>query len=90
MLPGSPAHENGEWRPETVVWPDSGRVPGFAVNQILELGLPLDVLGVKRPADVAFFISVLENDQELERFPATGLLSVPTDPWDLDQQEWIV
>jgi alpha-amylase/alpha-mannosidase (GH57 family) len=81
---------NGEWRLETVVWPDARRVPGFAANKILELALPLGVLGVEKPADVTFFISVLENGRDLERFPTTGYLTVPTDPWGLDQQEWMV
>jgi hypothetical protein len=82
--------KKGDWRLKTVFWPDSHRVPVFAAKRILELGLPLEAIGVRQPTDVKFFVSVLENDQELERFPSTGSLAVPTDPWGLDQQEWVV
>jgi hypothetical protein len=60
----------------------------FAAVQVIELALPLDALGVLKPAEVTFFISVLDNGRELERLPSTGLLTVPADPWGLDQQEW--
>jgi alpha-amylase/alpha-mannosidase (GH57 family) len=82
--------ENGNWRCRTVIWPTAGKAPGFAANRIIELSVPLETVGVRKPEDVTFFISVLDRGREVERFPSTGLLSVPTDPWNLDQQEWIV
>jgi hypothetical protein len=81
---------NGFWRCGMVDWPRQGRPPGFAANKILEICLPLETIGVEMPREVAFFISVLDNDREMERFPSSGFLEVPTDPWDLDQQEWMV
>jgi len=50
----------------------------------------LEALRIQKPSEVSFFISILENDREMERFPETGVLTVLTDPWGLDQQEWIV
>jgi alpha-amylase/alpha-mannosidase (GH57 family) len=82
--------ESREWRCRNVHWPHDAESARFAANRIMELALPLEALGVRKPAEVTFFISVLDNDRELERFPSTGLLSVPTDPWGLDQQEWMV
>jgi alpha-amylase/alpha-mannosidase (GH57 family) len=78
------------WSLAQVSWPASNKAPVFAANRILELGLPLEALGVQKPEDVTFFVLVLENNRELERFPSSGFLTVPTDPWGLDQQEWIV
>ncbi len=82
--------ESRNWRCRTVIWPSSGKAPCFAANRILELGVPLEVLGVRKPAEVAFYISVLDRGREVERFPSAGLVSVPTDPWNLDQLEWMV
>jgi alpha-amylase/alpha-mannosidase (GH57 family) len=79
-----------EWRCRTTEWPSSAQVPVFAANRILELGVPLEALGIQNPAEVTFFVSVLEDGQELERFPSAGLLAVFTDPWGLDQQEWMI
>lgn len=82
--------ESRNWRCRSVIWPSPGTVPGFAANRIIELGVPLEALGVRRPTEVTFFISVLDRGREVERFPSTGVVSVPTDPWNLDQQEWMV
>lgn len=64
--------------------------PDFATGKIFELGIPLESLGVLNPDEMRFFISILHKDQELERFPPNGFLSVPIDPWGLDHEEWIV
>ncbi len=78
------------WRCRPVHWPMPDKVPEFAANRILEIGLPLEALRIEKPSEVSFFISVLENDREMERFPETGVLTIPVDPWGLDYQEWIV
>jgi len=78
------------WSCRTIQWPLPDRQPRFAGNKILELGIPLEVLGVSEPIEVAFFMRLLDNGREVERFPAYGFLSVRTDPWSLDEQEWIV
>jgi hypothetical protein len=82
--------EEHAWRCSAIRWPLPDRLPGFAARNFLELGIPLEALGVREPADVAFFLSVLDDGHELERFPSAGFLSVRTDPWNLDQHEWIV
>jgi len=87
ILEHSEAHQ---WRCKTIAWPATVQVPEFAANRILELGLPLEALGVRQAAEVKFCVLILERDRELERFPSTGFISVPIDPWGLDQQEWMV
>jgi hypothetical protein len=82
--------EKNIWRCRTIQWPAPDKPPAFAGFKILELGIPLDVLEVREPVEVTFFVTVLDNGREVERLPSTGLLSVHTDPWSLDQQEWIV
>lgn len=59
-------------------------------GKILELAIPLAALGVHQPQEAQLFISVLEAGRELERFPSIGFLSVKVDPWQLDNQEWMV
>jgi hypothetical protein len=59
-------------------------------GKILELAIPLAALGIHQPQETQLFISVLETGRELERFPSIGFLSVTVDPWQLDNQEWMV
>ena len=70
--------------------PDSFQPPGFGGGKILELGIPLDLLEVRNPGEVSFFVTVVEDNRELERFPSRGLLIVPVDPSGLDHQHWMV
>jgi hypothetical protein len=58
--------------------------------KILEMGIPLEALGVEGPAEVRFYVTLLDKDKELERFPSTGFLVVPVAPFGLDEQEWMV
>jgi alpha-amylase/alpha-mannosidase (GH57 family) len=82
--------KDGGWTCKLSHWPASGLSPRFAAEKVIELGIPLDALGVKQPAEVRFFIVALDGGREMERFPSTGFLNVHTDPWGLDQQEWVV
>jgi len=82
--------EGCRWRCRTIRSSKPGLAPGFAAGKILELGIPLDALGVTKPDQVRFCITVFEEDNELERFPASGYLEVPVDASGLDRQEWVV
>ena len=82
--------DTNAWRCKTIQWPVPDQLPGFGAAKFLELGIPLEALGVLEPVDVTFFISILAEGRELERFPAAGFCPVHTDPWNLDQHEWIV
>jgi alpha-amylase/alpha-mannosidase (GH57 family) len=68
----------------------AGFMPEFAGAKILELGVPLEELGIDKPEEVRFSFSAFEKERELERFPSHGFLAVTVDPWSLNQQEWMV
>jgi alpha-amylase/alpha-mannosidase (GH57 family) len=75
----------------SVVTPSQGEVePAFAGDRILELAVPLKLLGIEKAASAEFWISVLQQGRELERLPQAGFLLVAVDPWALNQEEWIV
>jgi alpha-amylase/alpha-mannosidase (GH57 family) len=80
----------GEWQCKAFQCPVPDQTPAAAGGKILEIGVPLKALGLEEPDEVRFFIMLLEEDRELERFPSTGFLVVPVDPWGLDQLEWMV
>jgi alpha-amylase/alpha-mannosidase (GH57 family) len=82
--------EHTGWRCTPALWPVPESVPTLAADKILELDFPLNALGVQKATDVTFSISIVDNGHEMERFPLTGLLTLPVDPWGLDQQEWLV
>ena len=66
--------ERNAWSCRTIHGLCPIRLPDFAGNRILELGIPLEALGVRASLPrSAFFILVLDNGRELERFPAYGL-----------------
>jgi alpha-amylase/alpha-mannosidase (GH57 family) len=62
----------------------------FAGDTILEIGVALDALNIRKPEEVRFYLSILENEQEVERFPPFGFFEIPVDPWSLDAEEWMV
>ncbi len=64
--------------------------PATAGGKILEAGVPLAALGIGEPDEVRFFVTLMEEDREVERFPSTGFIVVPVDPAGLDQEEWLV
>jgi hypothetical protein len=82
--------ESKSWSCCWLAAPELLEPPVFGGARILELGISLETLKVQSPAEVRFFVVVLESDRELERFPSSGLLVVPVDPWGLDHQQWMV
>ncbi len=82
--------EDRTWRCRVLRSSVAGFVPEFAGAKILELGVPLEELGIEKPEEIRFSVSAFEKDRELERFPSHGFLAVIVDPWELDQQEWMV
>ncbi len=80
----------GIWRCRTLISPMPGFAAEFGGGRILELGIPLEALGVEKPDMVRFFVSALDRNVELERFPPNDYISVSVDPWGLDHREWMV
>jgi alpha-amylase/alpha-mannosidase (GH57 family) len=82
--------KDNEWSCRTTNWPASDKPPDFTGQTVLELGIPLKILGVRQPENVSLFILALDGGRETERFPTTGFLTIHTDPWSLDKQDWVV
>jgi alpha-amylase/alpha-mannosidase (GH57 family) len=80
----------GKWECKVFQCPVPDQTPAAAGGKILEIGVPLKALGIEEPDEVRFFVALLDEDRELERFPSTGFLVVPVDPWGLDRLEWTV
>ncbi len=70
--------------------PVEGAAASFAGDRILEAAVPLAALGIDGPDEVSFSVSIFEKGHEVERFPASGFITVPVDPWGLDHYEWMV
>ncbi len=82
--------ETGIWRCGDASASPDALTADFSVGKILELAIPLEALGILEAQEVRFFVALLDQQRELERFPAIGFLSVPVDPWQLDDHEWFV
>ncbi len=82
--------EQKQWHCRTVRSTVPDLASELAVDRIIELGIPLKALGIQGPDEVEFFILLSDMGRELERFPASGFLTVPVDPWGLDQEDWMV
>jgi alpha-amylase/alpha-mannosidase (GH57 family) len=78
------------WQCVILKSPVAGVTPAFAGDKILELAIPLGMVGIENPAETHFAVSVWDGGHEAERFPSNGTLAVPIDPWGLDQREWFV
>lgn len=83
-------NEGKEWRCVVLRSTSPQPLPAFAGRKILELGLPLEDLGIYNPEEVRFAITAYEEDKELERFPAHSYFAFTVDPWGINQQEWMV
>jgi len=86
LVPG----EGGKWRSVITRCAVPHASVEVAADRIMELGIPLDALGIRSASDVRFCVSVLEGDHEVERFPINSFLAVLVDPWGLDEREWMV
>ena len=65
-------------------------INSVAANDIIELALPFELLGVEPNADVQFFITVERSGSEVEKWPYRGYIQfkVPTD--DFEAMMWQV
>ncbi len=82
--------EKGVWRCRDASASPDALHADFGAGKILEFAIPLEVLGILQAQETRFFVVLLDQERELERFPAIGFLSVPVDPWQLDDHEWFV
>ncbi len=79
--------EQSRWQCEAVGSAVPSLPADLGVDRIVEVGIPLEALGIVKHGEVRFFVALSERGRELERFPANGSLGVTVDPWELDKQE---
>ncbi|MGE0377468.1 MAG: alpha-amylase/alpha-mannosidase, partial [Planctomycetaceae bacterium] len=59
-----------------------------AGDDILEIGIPFDVLQVQPEAPVHFFVEILRDGQSLERAPSEGSIELNVPTADFEQRMW--
>ena len=60
------------------------------VDQIVELSIPFDFLGVKVNDPIQFFVGLLAGDQSIDRAPREGAIQVLRPSPDFEQIMWDV
>jgi hypothetical protein len=64
--------------------------PGLKAEarQVLEVAVPFAALGVSPGARIAWFLSILLNGSELERYPTYQALEVTVPPAEFEAYNW--
>ncbi len=83
-------NEHGNWHCTAAGRPGQDQGVEMGADKVVELGVPLQMLGIGKPEEVRLFVALYEKNHELERFPTSGVLTMAVDPWGLDQREWMV
>jgi alpha-amylase/alpha-mannosidase (GH57 family) len=78
------------YRGETGTRQQSAVINTVAVNDIIELAVPFDLLGVKANDEIQIFVTVERSGSEIEKWPYRGYIQfkVPTD--DFEAMMWQV
>jgi len=78
------------YRGENGVRRQAGLINTVAANDIIELAIPFDLLGVKANDDIQIFVTVERSGSEIEKWPYRGYIQfkVPTD--DFESMMWQV
>jgi hypothetical protein len=66
--------------------------PGLraGIDQIVEVGLPFDALGIAINQPVRFYVELLQGRQSLDRAPREGTITLPRPSADFEQIMWHV
>jgi hypothetical protein len=62
----------------------------FGIDQIVELSIPFDRLGLRVDQPLQFFVELLEGGQSRDRAPREGTLSLTCPSPDFEQIMWDV
>lgn len=71
-------------------WPDGQNGARVAWDEIVELNVPFQSLGLAPGQDVAFYIEVTATGGSSERFPRSGSLKMTVPPLNIEEHEWMV
>ncbi len=58
------------------------------LNDIIEIKIPMELLEIKSGSQIDFYLSITENDGELERWPSKGLFTFKIPPEDFESKTW--
>ncbi|HPJ92519.1 MAG TPA: glycoside hydrolase family 57 protein [Deltaproteobacteria bacterium] len=75
---------------ENNVYEKKAELESVAFEEILEFKVPFTLLGVVPKQRIRFFLSLRENELELERHPSNGLLSLIIPENDYEKVMWYV
>lgn len=69
-------------------WTKARDITDVAVQDIFEIGIPFPDLNAKEKEEIDFFISILKEDEEIERHPWRGYISVIVPSPDFEAMMW--
>jgi alpha-amylase/alpha-mannosidase (GH57 family) len=75
--------ENGERK-------EAAAINNVAANEIIELAVPFELLGVKPNDEIHCFITVERNHSEIEKWPYRGFIQVKVPTEDFEAMMWQV
>jgi hypothetical protein len=75
---------------ENNTYEKKAELESVAFEEILEFKVPFTMLGVVPKQRIRFFLSLRENELELERHPSNGLLSLIIPENDYEKVMWYV
>ena len=61
-----------------------------AANEIIEMAIPFDLLGVKQNDEIHFFVTVEQEGSEIEKWPYRGFIQVKVPTDDFEAMMWQV
>jgi alpha-amylase/alpha-mannosidase (GH57 family) len=65
-------------------------VENFAINKIIEVGLPFALLEAEPDQEVQFSVGVIREDQELEMWPKGGVIAFKVPTENYEAEHWFV
>ena len=69
-------------------WVKIRDISDVAVQDIFEIGIPFSDLNAGEKEEINFFISIMNNDEEIERHPWRGYISVTVPTPDFEAMMW--
>ncbi len=70
-------------------WIESGEIDSIAIDQIFEIEIPLEKIGIKEEEEVSFFIEVLKNNNPIDRAPTIGFIKVKIPHPEFEKLMWL-
>jgi hypothetical protein len=71
-------------------WEEVKKLDSFGLDKIIELAVPFADIGANPGDEVQFFITVLKDDNELERWPRGGVISLKAPTESYESEQWSI